>query len=167
MNTPEPIQALRQLIGSIDIPTSPKGRPVSAFTINPVAKTYYRATREAYALRFHHFKILMAVELGGGIDAVPNASARRTLWLYMHHFLPDYPGKEAELRALHNLHNANKLMQGIEKIILRKLVAGEISDSGYAALVRDPDNFLDFANDWFSRPEGNRAKARKSKERVI
>jgi hypothetical protein len=163
MNTSEPIQALRQLIGSIDIPTSPKGRPVSAFTINPVAKTYHRATREAYALRFHHFKILMAVELGGGIDAVPNASARRTLWLYMHHCLPDYPGKEAELRALHNLHNANKLMLGIEQMILRKLTAGEITDAGYAATVRDEARFLSFATDWFSRPVGSRAKARKSR----
>ncbi len=167
MNTPEPIQALRQLIGSIDIPTSPKGRHVSAFTINPVAKTYHRGTREAYALRFHHFKILMALEHGGGIDAVPNASARRTLWLYMFHCLPAYEGKADELRDLENLHNANLLMQGIEKIILRKLASGEISDSGYAALVRDPDNFLDFANDWFSRPEGNRAKARKSKDGAI
>jgi len=164
-NAIQQIETLRELIAKYGEQAPSKGRPVTAFTTDLRTGTFHRATRDAYTLRFLHFKILTAMDHGmpcvDPAREAPNGSARRTLWLYMHHCLPECPGKEAELRALHDLHNANKLMLGIEQMILRKLAAGEITDAGYAATVRDEARFLSFATDWFSRPVGSRAKARK------
>lgn len=156
------IEILRKMVGSIEVPTA-TGRPVSAFTIDHSTKVHHRATREAYIRRLHHFKILTALDLDTpGIDPIGEVSGkigtcRRTLWLYMHHCLPEHPAKKEELRSLLDLHNANLLMQGIEKSILGKLAAGEITDAGYAAMVLDETNFITFAREWFDRPKGNRA----------
>lgn len=54
-------------------------------------------------------------------------------------------------------HNANLLMQGIEKIIFHQLASGSITDSEFAATVLDDARLMDFSNRWFSRPKGHRA----------
>jgi hypothetical protein len=164
-NEKQKIDTLYELITTHGVEGPSKGRPVAAFITNPITGAYHHATRDAYALRFIHCKILMAIDQGmpciNPANEVPNTSARRTLWLYMHYCLPEYLGKQAELRSLLDLHNANKLMQGIEQIILRKLAAGEITDAAYASAVRDDTNFFSFANAWFDRPIGSRAKSKK------
>jgi hypothetical protein len=159
------IEILKELITKYGVEGPSKGRPVAAFITNPITGAYHHASRDAYALRFIHCKILMAIDQDlpciNPLREAPNASARRTLWLYMHYCLRNNPEKQADLQSLLDLHNANKLMQGIERIILRKLAAGEITDAAYASAVRNDANFLTFAKAWFDRPIGSRAKSKK------
>jgi hypothetical protein len=154
------ILALKQLLARFGDLNARKGPGFTAFTIDRARKTYHPAAREAYTRRFIHCKILTAIDHGkpciDPLREAPNASARRTLWLYMHHALPAHPGKHADI-ALLRLSNANHLMQGIEQLLLAKLAAGEITDTAYAARVLDDSIFLPFAAAWLARTKGNGA----------
>jgi len=155
------ILALKQLLARFGNLDARKGPGFTAFTIDRARKTCHPAAREAYTRRFIHCKILTAIDHGkpciDPLREAPNASARRTLWLYMHHALPAHPGKNADIARLRALSNANQLMQGIEQILLAKLAVGEITDTAYAARVLDDSIFLPFAAAWLVRTKGNGA----------
>jgi len=140
-----------------------KGRAVSAFRRS--GGGCYELTRGAYQWRFTHCKLLAALERGEGggedlLGRVANASARRILWIFMYYCLPAFPGKEAAYGELRAWNNANKLIRGIEALITGRLEAGELSDAEFAARVREEGRFFAFAEEWLSRPRGNRVKNR-------
>jgi hypothetical protein len=144
-------------------PEARRGRKLSPFTTATDGSTRYPRSRAAYAYRLHHFKILTALDQGlstkDPIAATKHCagSVRRTLWLYSYECLPDFPAKQKQLDDLLATHNANLLMQGLEKIILEQLSEGLISDAEYAATISNEKRLLDFAERWFSREKGNRA----------
>jgi hypothetical protein len=95
------ILAVKQLLARFGDLNARKGPGFTAFTIDRARGTYHPAAREAYTRRFIHCKILTAIDHGkpciDPLREAPNASARRTLWLYMHHALPAHPGKDADI----------------------------------------------------------------------
>lgn len=159
----------RQLLATHGTPAPHRGRSISAFTTNPETKAYFPDSRDAYALRFHQVKLLIAVDQDRPcIDPLVEVKSqlggiRRTSWLYLYRCLPTFSGKEEQLAELMALNNAILLCKGIEKIILGKISSGEITDASYAARVLDEDAFLAFADTWLEREQGNRSKATRSK----
>ena len=143
-------------------PTTLRGRKPSPFATSSDGSTRHPLSRGAYASRLHHFKLLTYVDQElrdeDPIKATKKCvgSVRRTLWLYAYDCLPDFPDKQELLDDLLATHNANLLMQGLEKIILKQLAAGLISDTGYAATILNENRLLDFAKRWFAREKGNR-----------
>jgi hypothetical protein len=147
-----------------------KGRGVSAF--KRADGGCYELARGAYQWRFTHCKLLAALdqgedEAGDLLGQVANASARRILWIFMHRCLADYPGKEAAYRELRGHNNAHKLIQGIEALIVGRLDAGTEGDAEFAARVRDDSRFFAFAEEWLSRPKGNRIKNRRRPDSMV
>lgn len=144
-------------------PEARRGRKPNPFITAADGSTRYPRSRAAYAYRLHHFKILTTLDQGlstkNPIAATKHCagSVRRTLWLYLYECLPDFPTKLQLLDDLLATHNANLLMQGLEKIILEQLAAGLISDAEYAATISNQERLLDFAQRWFSREKGNRS----------
>jgi hypothetical protein len=159
-SSPSKLTRLTELISRFGDYRKSKGRNVSAFTIDAEAGLFYRATRAAYTRRFVHCKILIAIDQEkpciSPLQEAPNASARRILWLYMHHAQPNYPGKDRELAVLRSFNNANLLMQGAERIVMDRLNSGDMNDARYAARVMDDRIFLPFAEAWLAR--GKRAR---------
>lgn len=161
---PSKIQRFVEIISLHPQPKSLRGRKPSPFITSDDSSTRYPLSREAYACRLHHFKLLTYVDQELS-DEDPIAatkkcvgSARRTLWLYAYECLPDFPAKQQKLDDLLATHHANLLMQGLEQIILEQLAAGLISDAGYAASILQEARLLDFAQRWFAREKGNRAE---------
>lgn len=152
------------LLSSFHPAAAKRGRKPSPFSTEPDGTTRFPQCRAAYILRLHAFKVLTAVDRDCPcVDPVAETklhigSVRRTLWLYLHDCLPDGPGKHQELGDLLATHNANLLMQGIEKIILRHLESGNPGDHGLAARILDDNRMMDFANRWFGRNKGNRTR---------
>jgi hypothetical protein len=144
-------------------PGAERGRKPSPFTTEPNGDTRYPTSRAAYIKRLHHFKLLTAVDHGCPcLDPIAETkhhigSVRRTLWLYLHDCLPDFPAKQAGLDDLLATHNANLLMQGVEKIILQRLQQKTIGDREFAAIVLNDEHLMDFAQRWFKREKGNRS----------
>lgn len=144
-------------------PGAERGRKPSPFTTEPNGDTRYPTSRAAYIKRLHHFKLLTAVDHGCPcLDPIAETkrhigSVRRTLWLYLHDCLPDFPAKQAGLDDLLATHNANFLMQGVEKIILRCLQEEITEDAEFAAIVLNDERLMDFAQRWFTRGKGNRS----------
>jgi hypothetical protein len=158
-----------QLLAAHGTPTPHRGRPFRAFTTDPETKTFLPHSREAYALRFHQVKLLVAIDQGyEGNDPLAAVKlqlggVRRTLWLFLYERLPTFPGKEEKLTEFKQRHGAFLLGQGIEDLILEKISSGEISDTAFAARVLDDGAFLNFADSWLNRSTGNRAKAIRAK----
>jgi hypothetical protein len=144
-------------------PGAERGRKPSPFTTELNGDTRYPTCRAAYIKRLHHFKLLTAVDHGYPcLDPIAETkrhigSIRRTLWLYLHDCLPDFPAKHAGLDDLLATHNANLLTQGIEKIILQRLQQKTIGDREFAAIVLNDEHLMDFAQRWFKREKGNRS----------
>lgn len=157
------IEKFAVLLATLQAVTNPLGRKPTPFTTGTGTDTNYPLARAAYIRRLHHFKLLTAVDQGCPcIDPIAETkrhigSVRRTLWLFLHECLPDFPGKQRDLADLLATHNANLLMQGIEKIILRELAGNHVTDAVFAATVLDDARMMDFANRWFSRNKGHRA----------
>lgn len=144
-------------------PDVARGRKPSPFITEADGDTRFPASRAAYIRRLHHFKVLIAVDHGCPcIDPIAETkhhigSVRRTLWLYLHDCLPEFPGKQAGLDDLLATHNATLLMQGIEKIILQHLAEGRIGDRQFSSLVLDDGRLMEFARVWLNREKGHRA----------
>lgn len=145
-------------------PEAQRGRRPSPFITAADGSTRYPYSRGAYAYRLHHFKILTALDQGlptsDPIAATKHlaGSVRRTLWLYLYECLPDFPAKQERLDDLLATHNANLLMQGLERIIVEQLDAGLVTDAGYAALIHNDQRMIHFAERWLMRDKGNRAR---------
>jgi hypothetical protein len=147
-----------QLLSKFREPAPSRGRKPEAFATEPDGGTRFPASRNAYAQRLHHFKILIAVdrdfqcadphtETSGCIGSV-----RRTLWLYAYDCLPGFSEKERILADLLATHSSNMLIKGLEAAIMARLIGGMPSDMSYGALLLDDDRMLAFANEWFRRP---------------
>lgn len=150
------------LLPSFDHPLPSRGRKPSPFSTSHDGGTRFPLSRAAYTLRLHHFKLLTAVDQCGPCEN-PAAetshcigSVRRTLWLYIHDCLPDFPGKALQLADLLATHNANLLMQGIESSVLDRLGRGLVSDKDLASAILDDTRLLRFAGRWFNRSTGTR-----------
>jgi len=159
LNDRDPIEILRDLIDRHGGEPPARGRPVSAFRTDPQTDAHYPATRAAYTLRFVHCKILTALDQGkpciDPVREVASASARRTLWLYMHHCLPTCLIKMIYLELL-DQNDSTSLMKEVEGLILQMLAKGTITDAGFAVSVLDDENFFNFARDWLTRPKRGR-----------
>lgn len=145
-------------------PSGPRrGRKHSPFVIGQDATTRFQACLAAYILRFHHFKLMTAVDRGCPcIDPIAETkrctgSVRRTLWLYVYDCLPDFPGKTQGLIDLLATHDSNLLTKGIEQRVIARLLDGSVSDSFLASAILDDQRLFDFAGRWFSRDKGSRA----------
>lgn len=156
----EILRCLGQLMATQQQMKLSKGRKVSAFRV--AGGGCHELARAAYAQRFAHCKILAALDHGMAASEEPlgqvaNACARRILWIFMHYCLPDYPGKGDAYNGLRALNNANKLIQGIERIITQRLSAGDPADAEFSTRVLDDEIFFAFAEEWLGRRRGNRA----------
>jgi hypothetical protein len=112
------------------------------------------ATYEAYAKRQRDFKYLLGLVKGDPMDDLAaitkkhGGTFRLVLHLYLHHCLPDYPEKEANLRKHRTNEGANPVMNHIRKEVEQWLDSGKITDHAYAARLLDPKRLIAFATEW-------------------
>jgi hypothetical protein len=116
----------------------------------------HSATYEAYARRKRDFKYLFGIVKGDPLDDLAaitkkhGGTIRLVLHLYLHHCLPDYPEKEANLRKLRDNAGSNPVMQRIRAEVEETLDSGKITDHSYATRLLDPKRLIAFTTDWLN-----------------
>jgi hypothetical protein len=158
MNKEETLKKLMEEWGDY---SSDRGAPIVVFMIDPEIPSWHRLARRAYTKRFNNFKLVVAIEQNKAliepVREVKVGSVYRPLWIYMHHCLPDYPGKEEKALELRALNDLNAMRMQTHDLILDKLNSDPSLDLVYSGLLLDDGRFFEFAREWFGRDFGNRA----------
>ena len=114
----------------------------------------YPKTYEAFAKRQRDFKYLLGLAKGDSLDDLATITAKRggtvrlALHLYLHHCLPEYPEKAANLLKHRTNAGSNVVMNNILREVEAWLDQARVTDEEYAQRLLENKRLVAFAEEW-------------------